>query len=151
MSFFRGLFPGPRPQPCTAADMEQQVVPPPPEESQRTSRSQSDASNTMEQDLAQFRAAVDMVGSMVAVGGESSRRNVDVSGLEQGRAASRRSFTDGGYPQDLPPAYESEEEDAPMLPAISDGFRPAYGSSGYSPRQAFSTRGNADSLGYAKP
>ncbi|MBE3050417.1 hypothetical protein IMZ48_49570 [Candidatus Bathyarchaeota archaeon] len=122
--------------------MEQQVVPPPPPgDSQRASRAQSDASNTMEQDLAQFRAAVDMVGSLVA-GGESSRDG-------EGGAVRRVGFG-GGYPQDLPPAYESEEEDAPMLSAISDGFRPGYGSSGYTPGQGGSG-GNADALGYAKP
>lgn len=126
--------------------MEQQPVPPPPtppEDAQRAGRAQSDASNTMEQDLAQFRAAVDMVGSLVA-GGES-RRDGEAGGVV------RRAGFQEGYPQDLPPAYESEEEDAPMLSAISDGFRPGYGSSGYSPGQGGSSSGNADALGYAKP
>lgn len=123
--------------------MEQQAVPPPPpEDARRASRAQSDASNTMEQDLAQFRAAVDMVGSLVA-GGESAR-----GGEAPGAAVRSGEFA---YPQDLPPAYESEEEDAPMLSAVSDGFRPGYGSSGYSPGQGGSSRGNADALGYTKP
>lgn len=144
VSFFRNLIPRPAPtHESTAADMEQQRVPsPPPEDARRTSRAPSNASNTMEQDLAQFRAAVDMVDSMVGAGGEASRRG----------AGARRSFGESAaYPQDLPPAYQSEDEDAPMLSAVSDGFRHGYGSSGYSPGRGSFSAGNADSLGYAKP
>lgn len=121
--------------------------PPPPQQRQeaqgRGSRSQSDASNTMEQDLAQFRAAVDMVGSLVGAGAERSEVQP-----ARGGAPERRSFAGYGYQEDLPPAYESEEEGAPMLSAVSDGFRQGYGSGGYSPGRGDSG-GNADSLGYS--
>lgn len=149
-TFFRSLVPT-RP-PCLEADMEQQWFPatttpppqPPRQEAQgRGSRSQSDASNTMEQDLAQFRAAVDMVGSLVGAGGERSEVQP-----ARGDAHERRSFAGYEYQEDSPPAYESEEEGAPMLSAVSDGFRQGYGSGGYSPGHGDSG-GNADSLGYS--
>ena len=109
----------------------------------RGSRSQSDASNTMEQDLAQFRAAVDMVGSLVGAGGERSTAEPT-----RGGAHERQGFSGYEYQEDLPPAYESEEEGAPMLSAVADGFRQGYGSGGYAPGRGGSG-GNADSLGYS--
>lgn len=131
--------------------MEQQWFPPStstpepgPERQGRGSRSQSDASNTMEQDLAQFRAAVDMVGSLVGAGGERSGPEPPA----QGGARERQGFSGYGYQEDLPPAYESEEEGAPMLSPVADGFRQGYGSGGYSPGRGGSD-GNADPLGYS--
>lgn len=131
---------------------------------QRTRRSQSDASNTMEQDLAQLRAAVAMVDNLVA-GGDSMRetaamdRELDplLASMQVRRGSVRQSseFTEYSYPSmhhDLPPAYESEEDESSTLPAISDGFRRSLGTAPYSPGYGTSTaRLGADELGYRKP
>lgn len=177
LAFVRRLIPGLTNQPCT--DMEQQhqyqqhyqeIDTPEPEPEptgemqQRTRRSQSDASNTMEQDLAQLRAAVAMVDNLVA-GGDATRETAAVDReLDplltnvRGRRESARessSFSEYSYPalhHDLPPAYESEEEDSSAIPAISDGFRRIQGATSYSPGYGTSTaRMSADELGYRKP
>ncbi|PKS09231.1 hypothetical protein jhhlp_003845 [Lomentospora prolificans] len=176
LAFVRRLVPGLSHQPCT--DMEQQrqhyqqhyqeidAAEPEPvgEMQQRTRRSQSDASNTMEQDLAQLRAAVAMVDNLVA-GGDAMRETATLDRemdplltTMRGRPGSTRespNYAEYSFPtlhHDLPPAYESEEEGSSAIPAISDGFRRSQGMTPYSPGYGTSSaRMSADELGYRKP
>ncbi|KEZ41380.1 hypothetical protein SAPIO_CDS7501 [Scedosporium apiospermum] len=181
LAFVRRLIPGLPNQRCTDMEQQQQqqqqqhqqhyqqvdipdVPEPTGEMQQRTRRSQSDASNTMEQDLAQLRAAVAMVDNLVA-GGDAMRetavvdRELDplLTSMRGRRGSMRESagFAEYSYPamhHDLPPAYESEEEGSSAMPAISDGFRRGQGMTPYSPGYGTSTaRSSADELGYRKP
>jgi len=141
--FVRRLFPG------LAGDEEKAAMVRQPE-----SDTESDLGNTMEQEIAQFRAAANVVGDMI-------------SAAEEGRTQQRRrrcqyqpppedytptppspgAFAEYMPEDDIPPAYE-ERRRSPSISAeasmVSNGFRYTPGSGGITPSSGASQPGGAD-------
>jgi len=121
---------------------------------QPESDTESDLGNTMEQEIAQFRAAANVVGDMI-------------SAAEEGRTQQRRgrreyqpppedytptppspgAFAEYMPDDDIPPAYE-ERRRTPSIGAessvVTDGFRYTPGSSNYTPSSTATQRGSTN-------
>ena len=135
--FFRRIFPG------MVEDEEKAAVVRQPE-----SDTESDLGNTMEQEIAQFRAAANVVGDMINAAEEGRtqqrRRRSEYQPLPEDYTPTPPSpgaFAEYMPEDDIPPAYE-ERRRALSITAessvVSDGFRYTPGSSNYTPSTAAS-------------
>ncbi|KAI9167188.1 hypothetical protein HJFPF1_03313 [Paramyrothecium foliicola] len=111
----------------------------------RPSLRREEEQTTMEQELAQFRAAASMVGDLIAAEeGRSRRAAASVP------SAPRRSM-ESSMSVDTLPTYE---ESAPTGSVIADGFGFMPGSSAFVPSSSFNASppgsNNSDRLGYGK-
>ncbi len=116
---------------------------------QRAPASDSELSTTMEQEIAQFRAAADVVGDMVAAEEGRARqvRGQDVGPVPPSPGA----FSDFIPDDEILPAYESRRSLSAETSIVTNGFRYTPGSSDYTPSSSGSvSRGADDVLGDTK-